>query len=825
MSWQDKIRDPDCELCPLHEGAEHVCLMGSGTRKADIMIIGEAPGAREDESHKAFVGPAGVLLTEELEAAGLKRSDCYITNVAKCRPPQNRTPTKTEISTCVDAYLEDEISRVNPRYILTVGNSALQGLTGKSGIKKHRGSVFRYGDAQILATLHPAAILRNPYLRPELKADFQRLGRMVRREREDTPTKLRIIKRTAQLNALIKLLMNEPVISWDLETYAFDNGVRLKGKQVTSGLQEWREESRIVCVSVAWKEGETAVIPIHHKSTPWKDPDAVLASLKGVFERTDCKYIAHNGKFDCRYLASRKIYNPLTFDTMLAAHMLDENRSKGLKPLAEVLLGVDSWGIGEDVKDAFNTPLRRLCTYAAKDADFTLRLYYKFREQLKEEPRTARIFKLMMMPASNMLTKIERRGIWVDMERVDERLEKTKDVVAKLKRMMYKHMPEEKRPQKPAEDKRHTKKYLKEIAGLNFNSPPQVAEWLFGDLGLNPLKKTKGGAWSTDESVLLQLAREHDAVKIMLKYRKWSKYLDTYLLPLKYKHTDSTGRTHPTYKLFGTVTGRLSCSDPNLQQIPRNPFLRAVIGAPPGWKFIEADYSQIELRIAAMLAGDPHLLRVFREGRDPHMEMAIDISGLPESEITSEIRKQAKPVNFGFLYGMGAPKFVTYARDNYEVEFTEKEAYAVRDTFFRKWPRLKAWHDRQRRIARNHLRVQSPIGRIRHLPDMQSGDKEVRAEAERQAINSPVQSFASDLMLLSALQLNTRLHPSKSFIVGSIHDALGFQCKDESVAEIVPIIREVMLNPPIKKMFGAELTVPIDVEIKVGQHWGEGKVV
>jgi DNA polymerase-1 len=226
-----------------------------------------------------------------------------------------------------------------------------------------------------------------------------------------------------------------------------------------------------------------------------------------------------------------------------------------------------------------------------------------------------------------------------------------------------------------------------------------------------------------------------------------------------------------------------------------------------------------------MLAHDPNLLRVFNEGRDPHMEMAMEITEKPESEITSEIRKQAKPVNFGFLYGMGAPKFVTYARDNYEVDYTEAEAYKVREAFFRKWPRLRAWHDRQRRIARNHLRVQSPIGRIRHLPDMQSGDKEVRAEAERQAINSPVQSFASDLMLLSALQLNDRLDPRVGFIVGSIHDALGFQCREDRVDEVVPIIRETMLNPPIKRLFGATLTVPIDVEIKSGQHWGEGKIV
>lgn len=824
MSWKDKIRDPDCSACALHEEAQYVCLMGSGTRKSRLMLIGEAPGAREDEEHKAFVGPAGKLLDQLLEEAQVRREDCYITNVAKCRPTGNRTPTRTEIKTCVGLYLEEEIRRVSPDLIVLLGNSALQGVAGRSGIKKHRGTPIAVDKILCFPTFHPAAALRNPYLEPEIRADFRRIGRLLRGEASEGPaTKVRIIQRRSQLNALAKLLSLQSEIAFDLETFTFDNGVRLKGKPVVSGLQEWHEEhSVIACISLAWAPGESAVVPLFHERSPWQDPGAVLRKLKPILENRACKFIAHNGKFDCRWLAAHGVFVNLTFDTMLAAHMLDENRSKGLKPLSQVLLGVDAYDIGEDVRDAYHAPLRRLCVYAAKDADYTLRLYHLFREELKQEPRTARIFKLMMMPASNMLTQVERRGLWIDEERLESRLEVVEENVEKLKRVMLRHVPKHKHPQAPPDGA--TKKLTKELEGINFNSPPQVGEWLFGDLGLEPLMETKTGANSTAESVLIQLASDHEAPKALLKYRKWAKYADTYLLPIKYKHRDSRSRIHPTFKLFGTVTGRLSCVDPNLQNMPRNPFLRAIIGAPDGWSFIEADYSQVELRIAAMLANETNMLRVFHEGRDIHREVAVELTHKVPDDVTSEERKMAKPVNFGFLYGMGWEKFIVYARDNYEVEFSDNEAQNAREAFFRKWPKLRAWHERQRRIVRQYGRVQSPIGRIRHLPDINSGDKEVRGEAERQAINSPVQSFASDLTLMSALRISGRLDPATAYLCGLVHDANLFLGRTDQLDVILPTIYEEMMNPPLKSWFGAELRVPIDVEIKVGKYWSEGEV-
>lgn len=788
--WRDKIRDPDCELCPLHEEAEHVCLMGDGTRKAKIMIVGEAPGAREDEAHRAFVGPAGQLLDKLLKEARIKRGDCYITNAAKCRPPSNRTPERKEIKVCSNTYLTREWEKVSPDYVLVLGNAALQAVLSKSGITKHRGITYGVGGAVVLPTFHPAAVLRNPRYGDSLRADLQRFGRLVRGEPPNAEaTRVKIIRTPKQLKWLRHRLMGAREISFDIET---------------TGLVEWESDSRIVSIGFSWEEGQGAVVPLHHKSMDSRWARAALQYLKPALEKSDAKYIGHNAKFDCRWLAANGIFVPLTFDTMLAAHMLDENRLKGLKPLSQILLGVDAYDVGEDIRDAYNMPLRRLCVYNAKDTDYTLRLRSRFKEELKLEPRIARVFKFLMMPASNVLTQVERVGIWVD----EKRLKKITKLV------------ERKREESLEELLAHVPKMKRDT--INFNSHPQVGEWLFNDLKLPVIEKTKKGANSSKESVLLQLAKKHPAPSALLQYRKWTKYLNTYLEPWA-KHMDERHRIHATYKLFGTVTGRLSCVDPNLQQVPRESIMRTCFGAPKGWSFVEADYAQIEMRLVAMIADEKNMKRIFLRGEDPHRATALELVRTPD--ITYEQRKKAKGVNFGFQYGMGEAHFIDYALENYDVEVSEREAHQWRERYFKAYPALRPWHERQRRLVNRYGRVHSPIGRVRHLPDVRSRDKSVRAEAERQAINSPVQSFASDLMLLAMVRLSSLLKTDRAWIVGTVHDAILFQIKDEYLAEALPVIKEVMEDlKVVKKLFGTVIDVPIEAEIKVGSHWGEGEV-
>lgn len=776
------------------------------------MIIGEAPGEREDEEHKAFVGRAGQLLDQLLSEASLTREEVYITNAAKCRPLDNRTPERKEIKTCVEAYLWQEWDKVRPEFVLLLGNAALQGVLGKSGITKHRGTPVQFRGATVLPAFHPAYALRSPRVLPALKADFQRLRRLMLGEESPAgPTSIRSINTTPKLKWLLKKLRYAKEFSFDIETNL--NTEDPKNKRY---YEYWEEGFRIVSISFTVEEGTSYVVPLYHAETPWRDPAQVLKLLRPYLERgvgrgdleaddaiKPASISAHNGKFDVQGLASFGIRVKLSFDTMLAAHMLDENRLKGLKPLSEIELAADGYTINsEDRKiDYTNTPWREVSVYNGKDTDYTLRLKHQFHNELRDPDnrRIARVFVKLMMPASDMLVKVERRGIYIDPERLEERVAITQRNLARIRG------------------------YISETAGagaINLNSPQQVAKWLFDKegLGLPIIERTSKGAPSTREAVILRLARTHPQVRALLLYRKWAKYESTYLRPWVQKR-DSHSRYHTSYKLFGTVTGRLAG---DFQQVPRDSFIRSIVGAPPGWLFGTADFSQIELRVAAMLANERAMLAAFANGIDLHLNTAVGLTRKRPDDIEPEERKKAKPVNFGFLYGMGAKKFGAYAFENYGVDFTEAECYEARNAYFEMYPDLLTWHERQRSVARRNGRVFSPIGRCRHLPDILSDDRGVRAEAERQAINSPVQSTASDLMLMSMLLAEEQLNERDAYIVGTVHDEILFQFREDKVDEVCGLIKNIMEVQVLEAMeskFGAEFTVPIEAEVAYGQHW------
>lgn len=790
------IRNPNCEECPLHEEAQSVCLVGDGPVPAEYMIVGEAPGYREDEISRPFSGRSGKLLDEVLEASGLNRKDAFVTNVVKCRPPDNATPKKLHFNACRH-YLDDEIEAVKPKFMLLLGNSALSTIK-KSGIMKHRGEEYELGSARVFATVHPAAVLRNPKFDQLFRTDVATFGRMVRGEAGATPPKVYFVANKEALATAAKAILKADAVAYDLET---------------SGIEDYAEDAAIATIGVGVKPGVAFVVPISHPLSPWKNPQRALEIIGNALVFTKAKKIAHNAKFDDRWLNQFGIPIKADFDTMIAAHMLDENRFKGLKPLAQMVIGADPW---KDVDlsngGSMGTPLGKLARYNAKDADYTLRLYYNFRKELlkKSNARTLRLFTLLLMPASRTLTEVERNGLWVDQERLKKRRIQVSKKLEDLNRSLTK------------------------IAGyeLNWNSTQQVAELLFGKLKLPLIEMTAGGAPSSKESVLLRLRKHHPVAAQLLEWRKWSKYKSTYLERWA-EIKDKNDRLHPNYKITGTVTGRLSSGKEegskgrglNVQQIPRDPLIRSIIGAPPGWRFVEADFSQIELRIAAHYSGDSTLQRYFIEGYDVHLATAVSLTGKLPKHVTKEERKKAKAVNFGFLFGMGAKKFVEYSRDNYDLEVSLEEAQKVRDKFFRDYSGLRPWHDRQRRLVNKYERVQSAIGRVRHLPDINSEDKDVAAEAERQAINSPVQSLASDLMLMALSSLHEQMDPAEAKIVGTVHDSILFEVRKDKVKKWTKRIKHTMENPPLKKKFGVELTVPIVADITVGQHWGEGEPI
>ena len=707
--------------------------------------------------------------------------------------------------------------------VLSMGNEALFVGTGHSGIMKWRGVTCGLSNIPVVPTIALGAIDRNPSQIQLLYADIRRLYSELYgapRNAGAKPSHIYVVTDETKLEKFIDAAHTATAVAFDLETKSFN---------------ELEDDAFIVTAAFTFSHGDDKkscwAIPLSHAKSPCKENWRSILRRAAVAVRTVPVRIAHNAKFDCRWLVRFGAPIPCNFDTMLAAHMLDENRFKGLKPLAQMLLDAPPWDIS--TKSGKGQPpwyeqhtLKEILKYNAMDTWHTLRLYEIFDKQLKQDARLHAVFSKLMMPASQSLVHIEQRGVFVHRKELKEGAEVVANELSRIHDELMSYVPED-------VDERT----------VNFN-PSTFARWfLFDHLELPVLVEGKVGP-SMAEEVLQKLQRDHPhpALDLMLERVKWQKHQSSFFNPYQELITDES-RLHTTFKLAGTVTGRLSSGKAdadkvtgskasairgiNLQQVPRDPLVRGIFGAAPGWAFIEADYSQIELRIAAEISGEPTLTQMYLNNEDVHTAMAIRMTGKPAHKITKEERKKAKAVNFGFLYGMGPAKFVETAFKNYGVTVTLNEAKAARAAFFQQFPELVYWHARQRRLAHKFHRVQSPLGRIRHLPDILSPERGVVNEAERQAINSPVQAMASDLCLLSLVLLDRKFRRLglEARPIGTVHDAINFESPISELPEVLPLIKRTMENPPLEKLFGYRLNIPIVADIGVGRAWGKSDEV
>jgi len=783
----DDIRNKNCTSCGLYRSAQAVCLMGRGPVPAKVMIVGEAPGFREDDIGKPFAGDAGKVLDKLLGEAGLKREDCYITNSCKCRPPDNRTPKAGEIKAC-KPYLMEEIKRVKPKFVLLLGATALKAALNKAKITENHGKVFKHMGKYYMPTFHPAAALRDASKTDLIRGDMKSFANLVKKgkPRAKHKSNYRVIKTLENFNECVEFLEKQKVIAFDLETSQLNR----KGG----------EGSYINCLGLG-NEKRQYILPLEHEDSPWVSSPLIQQEMVTILTEVTAgkRIIAHNGKFDNLWL--REMYGvrfKLTFDTMLAAHALDENTPNGLKYLARVKLGVPDWDVSESIKQGKGMSPKKLYEYNALDVYYTTKLYYLFREQLKEDKAVLKVFKYIYMGASDLYEDAEYEGIYIDTD-------KLQDVERDLRKK-----------------KNKVEKKLNKLAGegVNWNSTQQVSKILFNKWKLKPIEITDAGAYSTAEGVLKQLRSKHEGVELLLEYRKYAKLLSSFVDG--WKNRMYQGRIYPSFKIHGTVTGRPSCVDPNLQQVPRESTIRSLINAPHGWVFAEADHSQVELRVTAMMSGDRAMKFIYQTGGDIHTETAKVVTS--KNEVTKDERKKAKAVNFGFIYGMGAPKFQEYARDKFELKFSLDECKAYRRRFFDKYYDLPEWHDKQRKIARAFGQVRTYTGRVRRLPDVNSPEQGKRAEAERQAINSPVQGFAAEVTLMGAIGIRQKFSWDHVRVVGTVHDSILMYIRRDMVEELAPKIAKVMENPPLFKKFNLDLPVPLKAEISVGP-WGSGEEV
>lgn len=575
----------------------------------------------------------------------------------------------------------------------------------------------------------------------------------------------------------------------------------------TSGLSPFVPDKWMASLGIATKNHAWTIPLNHSQSKLYGKIDEQKKLVHRVLKYTKGKtIIGHNGKFDTLWIwCCFGYWLEFTFDTMLAHYNLDENGLHGLDVLAAKYLGVKQYDIPVEEKHGFGD-LYSHCHYLSMDIRYTYDLYEVFDRMLSQDPITERVFYELTMPVARTYAKVERNGTYISPQALKEATEYWEKI-----------------------EKETSEKLDSYYQGINWNSAKQVADVLFNKLGLTILEKTPGGTPSCSESVLKRLSSQHEIPKLIIDNRGARKNLSTFLYPWReLMNLSGDDCIHPGFKIHGTVTGRPSCSDPNLQQVPRDPSIRSVIQAPPGWICIEADLSQAELRIAAELSQDQELKTCYQTGIDVHTRTVETLFGIDPKVMTKEQRKKGKAVNFGFIYGMGWRKFMEYARDNYGQIFTEDEAQKTRKGFFKLYKDLPNWHKKQREFVHKKGYVRNLIGRKRRLFDALLPDNEENrikiAQAERNAINSPVQSLASDINLSACVALSEKYtDTSKVRIEGTIHDAILVIAKEEVANDVCRDLKDFMEHPPIFKKFGIELTVPIVSEVEVGP-WSKGVV-
>ena len=531
------------------------------------------------------------------------------------------------------------------------------------------------------------------------------------------------------------------------------------------------------------------------------------------------------------------------YDTIFAAQLLDEQQPGSLLNQASMRLGVEDWGKGnqqfgidadvDDLLELLDRPGKgglghwygneSLGWYCARDTGYTHLLYEKTKSELVADQAQARIMKHLMLPGIDAFSRIERNGIHIHWDLLDKRdaelVARIEDLTAEIFRdHVNEEFAEEWREKLAKRQKKDA------VPKPMLQNDGFLRDWIFLDergLQLNPVAYTATKKEpKVDEKSLSQL--DHPAVELVKLEKKARKGRQFFASWREWQGTD--GRLHPYFNLTGTVTGRRSCQNPNLQQVPRDAFMRTVLGAPEGKVFIEVDFAQMEVRLAAWEAGCQPMIDLFNRGDDPYMGLAREVTG--KAEVSGEERQRAKASVLGFLYGMLAKSFRAYAKDMYDVDFTEQEAEDYRDGFFTLYPEFVQWHERRKRQVNQTGSSISLLGRKRHLDDIYSIKNTTQWKAERQAINSPIQGFGGDWTLAAAIELDEMMLAGDLdgvMIVGDIHDAMLFEIDEDVWRERARVIMQVMERPRIiTETFKLEPPLKIVAEGSVGHSWKAG---
>ena len=583
-------------------------------------------------------------------------------------------------------------------------------------------------------------------------------------------------------DTLFERLSTEKRFAFDTETTSLDYRI-----------------AQIVGFSVAFDAQNAYYVPLAHdyEGAPEQlNREVILAQIKPILEDESVKKIGHHLKYDAHVLENHGIHLAgWYFDTMLASYVLNSVATRhGMDDVARLYLShltttyEQVAGKGAKQKTFNQIPLETAAHYAAEDAHVTYRLYEVLSSKLQAHPELVNILHNIEVPVARVLTQMEENGIELDLAFLDQLGGEFSNTMQNLENQIM------------------------EIAGESFNvsSPKQVGEVLFEKLGLKGGKKTTTGQYSTSESVLEKI--EHPIAQLILEYRGLSKLKSTYTDGLCKQANPDTHRVHTSYHQALTATGRLSSTDPNLQNIP----IRAEIGrqirkafvAPEGRVLLAADYSQIELRLMAHLSQDEALLDAFIHGQDVHRRTAAEVLGIPLEEVTNDQRRQAKAVNFGLLYGMSEFGLIR------QLGFTRQESQDYIKQYFHRYPGIYDYMQRTRQVALEQGFVETLLGRRLYTPDIDARNMMVRKAAERAAINAPLQGSAADIIKMAMIEVDKMLPKDQAKMLLQVHDELVFEVDEDIADELAPKLAEVMQSV-------LQISVPLVVEVGKGKNWDE----
>lgn len=858
-----------CKGCPIQGMYEP--LEARGKEDARFLIVTDVPSQACERDDRLMTKYQAKLLGDRLAEVGLAREDFRFTPACHCAydPDEHVNAVKRDaIKHCRQHFLQ-EVESHQYEAIVPLGATAATQVFGKgTKITKVRGIVSKSEElgVPIFPLMSPAVVAAYPQNAPIFNTDISSLARAVEAEydiADAASQQLGDYQIVTDLQFLIDL--DPEIISFDTETtglrwYQSGCNVRDYKRQHHYRKEFFKPRMHILTMQFSIEPGEGYMLVWDHPENPI--PEGFKPKLRNQLRQLLCKpgriVIGQGGKIDNVMLwMIEGIRYRQGGDTLMLSKLLDENMPESNLDVLTKIHAPEMGGYADvfnstyDKSRMWEVPLNDMLGYGVGDADAALRVYLKLEAIVAEDSRLWSHYCNVTMPGLNAFAGLETRGLHVDegealadfkalmIEEVD-RMET--ELLGQIPRACKQAIVAEYLGKTNSKGQLVNKSKTVQDA-LSFTRPEFVKQILFTHkLGfrLKPKVFTDSTKNLNDEKLRepSTSAKDHlpyffDECPFTMQLAEFQKdrhLLNTNVIKFEENYIRG-GMVRPTYHLHKAVTGRSNSEDPNGQNFPkrgaRATAYRRIFVAPPGYFVIEVDLSQAELRIAACMSGDPTMIGIYRSKGDIHRATGAIVAGLSQAEFDrldkkqqKELRQKAKAVNFGFLYGMGWRKFIGYAKTQYGVEFTEKEAQRIRKDFFGKYRALDPWHKAMRAFARKHKFVRSFSGRVRHLPMIDSPEEYIQQEAERQGINSPVQEFGSSLGVMALGRMDEEIDPTALIPVGFVHDALIAYVKCEYVEWGMKTMKRYMETNPLKEWFGVELKVPIVADVGFGHNLG-----